>query len=104
MQLVVSRLAWRPRAVVALLGGIATLVFCCLVTWCGFRLFQTAWERNQVLPGIIAWPRWPTYGLIPIGFGLLSLRVLVQILTELQILCGILPPPADTAADIVAFE
>lgn len=45
----------------------------------GYGRFMTAFERGNVIAGRIPWPTWPSYALVPFGFGLLFLRVVLEV-------------------------
>jgi TRAP-type C4-dicarboxylate transport system permease small subunit len=83
VELIVRRLPPRWREALSAAVTTITLIFFLAAAYCGFGLFLEAWETNQALPGVVAWLRWPSYVVIPIGFGLLSLRLLVQILQSI---------------------
>lgn len=59
-----------------------TLVFA-LITYFGtLRTFE-AYASSDVLSGAIPWPTWPSLALVPIGCGLMALRLAVQCLAQL---------------------
>ena len=57
-----------------------------------------AWAENERMPGE-NWPLWPSYAIVPIGFGLLAVRFLIQCAEALT-----RDSAADEAADIAADD
>jgi TRAP-type C4-dicarboxylate transport system permease small subunit len=88
IEIVTRRLPPRLRGLCAAFADVAILIFCLVIAYCGAGLFWTAWAQNEVLPGIIAWPRWPSFLLVPMGFGLAVLRLLLQLRRDLMVAAG----------------
>lgn len=62
--------------VVACLAGLPVFI---AMTWLGWERAWDNWVSNDVLAGAIAWPTWASAVLVPIGCGLLVLRLLVHL-------------------------
>ena len=73
----------RVRLAVAALGGIAVLVVFAMVFKEGALRTWQAGRANDVLGGAIAWPTWAAQILIPLGFGLIVLRLSFRVLVGL---------------------
>jgi TRAP-type C4-dicarboxylate transport system permease small subunit len=97
IELVTRRLPPRTRAVVAVLASLAMLTFAMLVAGTGVSLFLSAWDNNEVLPGVISWPRWPSDLMVPIGFSLLALRLVIDTLRAVLAVFGRGPLPSAPA-------
>lgn len=54
--------------------AVGTLIFA-LITWFGALKTVDAFTENDVLSGAISWPTWPANALVPLGCGLLTLRL-----------------------------
>lgn len=71
-------------------GGIVLVLipFCLICIWLGWPFFLQAWnsgEMSQNAGGLI---RWPAYALIPLGFGLLLLQGLSELVKRIAFLTG----------------
>ncbi|MCL4746393.1 MAG: TRAP transporter small permease [Burkholderiaceae bacterium] len=69
----------RLRCVLAVPAGCAVILVFALIWWAGALNFWEAWQKSLVLDGLIPWPRWPTYLLIPIGLGLMLPRLALEV-------------------------
>ncbi|MBV8889341.1 MAG: TRAP transporter small permease [Alphaproteobacteria bacterium] len=92
IELLTSRLPPRLKSLCAAFSAAAMLALCGLIAWCGVGVFWDSWVQNEVLSGVIAWPRWPSYLMVPLGFGLLSLRLLLQIARHVAAAIGLVAP------------
>lgn len=52
--------------------------FCLLVAAYNVPLFITAVVDDERVPSAMAWPLWPSYAVLPIGFGLAAARFAAQ--------------------------
>lgn len=79
-----------PRLRAALLAPAFAMavVFVFVIAWTGADGFQKAWRNNLVMDGVIPWPRWPTYLLVAVGAGLLTLRLVVDCLALIVTAAG----------------
>jgi TRAP-type mannitol/chloroaromatic compound transport system permease small subunit len=79
----------RGRLWVDLLGGIFFLVpFCLVMIWLGSSFFEASFlsgERSNDTGGLV---RWPAKLLIPVGFGLLLLQAIAEIIKRIAALRG----------------
>jgi TRAP-type mannitol/chloroaromatic compound transport system permease small subunit len=87
---------WSPktRNIVDIVGILFILVPLCVVfidlSW---PLFHRAWvsgEMSQNAGGLI---RWPVYLLMPLGFGLLLLQAVSELIKRFAFLAGLIPDP-----------
>lgn len=89
-----SKLSKRTNAVIDALGIVVFLVPLCLImVTLSWPLFVNAWnsgEMSQNAGGLI---RWPVYLLMPLGFGILLLQGLSELIKRLAYLQGALPEP-----------
>lgn len=66
------------RPVVARLNtALPALLFGC-VAWMSGRYALAAWTRNETNMGVIDWPMYIAYAAVPIGTGLLTLRLVLE--------------------------
>jgi TRAP-type mannitol/chloroaromatic compound transport system permease small subunit len=84
-----TKLSDRARNWIDVLGIVLVLVpFCLISIWLGWPFFLQAWnsgEMSQNAGGLI---RWPAYALIPLGFGLLLLQGLSELVKRVAFLTG----------------
>ncbi len=74
----------RGRLALALVASCVSLAFCALVAWYGFGLWHEAWEKGWESDTIWAVRLWIPYLAMPIGFTLLSLQYVADILSLLS--------------------
>lgn len=84
-----ARLSPRVNAVIDLLGLVLCVVpFCGLLIYLSWPLAAQAWvsgEMSQNAGGLV---RWPIYMLMPLGFGLLLLQTLSELVKRVAFLTG----------------
>ena len=66
------------RRISLILCNLAVLPVFCIMFYAGFSATRDAYVDNLYDASLINWPLWPSYIFIPIGVGLLTLRVIVQ--------------------------
>jgi len=69
----------RVRRAVDILGYAATAPILLVIVVTGIETVKRAYVRDEVITGVVAWPTWPYYIFVPIGIGLLLLRVILHI-------------------------
>lgn len=104
IEFLTARLGPRPRAAVAAVVGLPILGLVLLLAWLGWHEFREAWDKNMTTDGFIFWPIWASQIMVPLGFGLLTLRLVVQILQDLQVATGLTPPPPPDVIDVLRAE
>ena len=68
----------RLRHVADLVTNLAGLVLFGLIARIGFDRFLAAFLSGDIIAGSIPWPTWLSYVLVPLGAGMLALRMLVH--------------------------
>lgn len=63
---------------VRLLVLLLTAAFCALVTWKTGEFTLEALRRDDVFLGVYDWPLWLAYASAPLGFGVLTLRIITD--------------------------
>ena len=61
--------------------ALAGLVFCAVLVWRGGLMAWQAWQYNERVSSVLGTPMVLPYALLPIGFGLLGLQFLLELLT-----------------------
>lgn len=67
------------------------------ITWLGYQRALDNFSSADVMAGAIPWPTWASAGLVPIGAGILALRLAVHLVANIaSLLTGedLLPLPA----------
>ena len=84
-----SKLGDRTRNWIDVVGIVLVLIPFCLITislgWPFFMQALTSGEMSQNAGGLI---RWPAYGLIPLGFALLALQGISELIKRVAFLTG----------------
>lgn len=84
-----ARLSSRTNALIDALGMVVfTIPLSIIMIWLGWPLFENAWtsgEMSQNAGGLI---RWPVLLLIPVGFGLLLVQSLSELIKRVAYLTG----------------
>lgn len=91
IDLLYGRWSARGRAWVDLLGGVFFLLpFCGLIVWYAWPMFMASWTGNEMSPDAGGLLRWPVKLLIPVGFSLLALQGVAEIIKRIGVLTGAL--------------
>ncbi|MGQ9658702.1 MAG: TRAP transporter small permease subunit [Thermochromatium sp.] len=94
VDLIYSRLPPRGQVLIEILGGLLFLLpVCLLIVIDAWSYFLIAFEQNEssVNPGGLIW--WPMKLAIPIGFALLALQGVSEIIKGIAVLTGHRPLP-----------
>ncbi|HQS99058.1 MAG: C4-dicarboxylate ABC transporter [Hydrogenophilales bacterium 16-64-46] len=84
-----NRLGPRGRAWTDLLGGLFFLLpMAVLLAWLSWPMFHEAWVTQEMSPDAGGLARWPVKLLLPVGFALLALQGVAEIIKRLGVLTG----------------
>lgn len=83
VELIPMKLGSRPRFFLALLTYSVAAAFCITVAWLGAEQWLEAWERGWRSETVWAVRLWIPYLAMPIGFGILSLQYIADVLSLL---------------------
>ncbi|MGE0715041.1 MAG: TRAP transporter small permease [Alphaproteobacteria bacterium] len=83
------RMRWFGAAapLIARMNAALPAIFFAALTWQAGRYAWAAYQRNDIYMGVIDWPTWIAYAAIPVGTGMLTLRLVADTLRP--------PPPRD---------
>jgi TRAP-type mannitol/chloroaromatic compound transport system permease small subunit len=105
IDVVVSRLSPRARAWVDLLGGLFFLLpMAIIIMALSWPIVVEAFGRNEYSSDAGGLLRWPVKILIPIGFLLLTLQGVSEIIKRIGFLLGLIPDPLEQHRDPYAEE
>lgn len=94
-----QRLSPRGQAWLDLLGGLLFLLpFAGLLAWLSWPLFMDAWRMQEISPDDGGLIRWPAKLLLPIGFGLLFLQGVSEVIKRIGVLSGNIELPLEMPA------
>ncbi len=89
-----SKLSKRTNTIIDIAGIVVFLIpLCVIMVWLSWPLFASAWssgEMSQNAGGLI---RWPAYLMMPLGFGLLLLQALSELVKRTAYLKGLRAEP-----------
>jgi len=95
IDVIIGRLSQRAHAWIDILGGLFFLLpFCGIIIYYGVPLFVKAWTIQETSADAGGLIRWPVLLLIPLGFTLLALQGVSQIIKNIGFLRGQAPFPS----------
>lgn len=97
-----NRLGPRGQAWIDLVGGLVFLLpMALLLAWLAWPMFAAAWSTHELSPDAGGLVRWPVRLLLPLGFGLLALQGVAEIIKRLGVLSGHLVLPHEAPEEEV---
>jgi TRAP-type mannitol/chloroaromatic compound transport system permease small subunit len=91
VDLLYSRLGARSRLLVDILGTLFFLIPTCLVGgWLTWWLFWDSWVTGEQAANAAGLPRWPAKFMFPLGFALLLLQAISELIKRFEALSGYL--------------
>lgn len=95
-----SRLSPRARNWIDVAGIVLFLIpFCLLVVKLGWPLFFNAYKTGELSLNAGGLIRWPAYLAIPLGFALLLLQGISELIKRIAFLRGLIPDPLASEAE-----
>jgi len=105
IDVVTGRLSPRAHAWIDILGTLLFLMPMALtVLWLSWPVFVDAYQRNEVSTNAGGLIIWPARLLVPIGFLLLVLQGISELIKRIAFLCGMIPDPAEKHEEPSAEE
>lgn len=100
IDVVSSRFSPRTRAWVDVFGTLFFLLpMAIFIMWLSWPIFVNAWVSHESSSNAGGLIRWPARLVIPIGFFLLSLQGISELIKRLAFLQGLIPDPAEKPED-----
>jgi TRAP-type mannitol/chloroaromatic compound transport system permease small subunit len=97
IDIVSSRLSPKARAWIDIIGCLLFLApMVGIMLYYGWPIFVESWQSQEYSSDPGGLIRWPVFALIPLGFGLLALQGLSELIKRVALLCGL---PVELAAE-----
>jgi TRAP-type mannitol/chloroaromatic compound transport system permease small subunit len=97
-----NRLGERGQAWIDLIGGLLFLLpMAGLLAWLAWPMFLDAWLTHEMSPDAGGLVRWPVKLLLPVGFVLLALQGVAEVIKRLGVLSGALVLPREAPEEDV---
>ncbi|MHB1402640.1 MAG: TRAP transporter small permease subunit [Thiobacillus sp.] len=97
-----NRLGPRGQAWIDLIGGLLFLLpMAVLLAWLAWPMFHEAWVTHEMSPDAGGLVRWPVKLLLPLGFGLLALQGVAEVIKRIGVLSGHLVLPREAPQEDV---
>jgi TRAP-type mannitol/chloroaromatic compound transport system permease small subunit len=97
-----NRFGPRGQAWIDLAGGLLFLLpMALLLAWLAWPMFVDAWVTHEMSPDAGGLVRWPVKLLLPVGFGLLALQGVAEVIKRLGVLGGHLTLPREAPEEEV---
>jgi TRAP-type mannitol/chloroaromatic compound transport system permease small subunit len=91
-----SRFSPRTRVWIDILGTVVFLLPVSLyILWLSWPIFVNAWTSDEVSVNAGGLIRWPARLLVPLGFFLLSLQGISELIKRIAVLRGLIPDPTE---------
>ena len=92
VDIITSWLPWRAQLALDIFGYTLGLLMMAVVTWqCGLRAWHS-WVVGDYTMGLVFIPLWPGKSMLPIGIGLLCIRLILIIIEDSTHLLRGIPP------------
>jgi TRAP-type mannitol/chloroaromatic compound transport system permease small subunit len=97
-----NRFGARGQAWIDLIGGVLFLLpMAILLAWLAWPMFLDAWLSHEMSPDAGGLVRWPVKLLLPLGFCLLALQGVAEVIKRLGVLSGHVTLPRETPEEEV---
>jgi TRAP-type mannitol/chloroaromatic compound transport system permease small subunit len=96
IDVVSSRLSQRTRIWIDIFGTVFFLLPVTLfITWLSWPVFMNAWTSGEISSNAGGLIRWPARLLVPVGFFLLALQGMSELIKRIAFLRGLIPDPVE---------
>jgi TRAP-type mannitol/chloroaromatic compound transport system permease small subunit len=94
IDVVSSHLSKRKQIWIDIIGFTFFLMpMCMIILWFGTPFFLQGWRSGEMSSNAGGLIRWPVYALMPLGFSLLMLQGLSELVKRIAFLRGLIPDP-----------
>ncbi len=96
IDVIAGRLSRRAQTWIDIFGGLFFLMpMAVMLTWLSWPIFMDAWVRHEVSGDAGGLVRWPVKLMMPVGFFLLALQGISELIKRIAFLRGLIPDPAE---------
>ncbi len=100
IDIITGRLSARTRAAIDIFGTLFFLLpMAFLIMWLSWPVFVEAWERHEVSTNAGGLIIWPARLMVPVGFFLLVLQGLSELIKRIAFLRGMISDPSEKEAE-----
>ena len=94
IDVIYSRFSRRTQTLIDIFGfTVFLLPMCTAILWFGFPFFLKGFISNEMSSNAGGLIRWPVYAMLPLGFGLLWLQGLSELIKRVAFLQGLIEDP-----------
>ena len=94
IDVIYSRFSRRTQTLIDIFGfSVFLLPMCTAILWFGFPFFLKGFISNEMSSNAGGLIRWPVYAMLPLGFGLLWLQGLSELIKRVAFLQGLIEDP-----------
>lgn len=105
IDVIAGRLSRRAQTWIDVLGTIFFLLpMALLLMWLSWPVFVESWQRHEVSTNAGGLLIWPARLLVPIGFALLALQGISELIKRIAFLRGLIPDPGEKHVEKSAEE
>ena len=105
IDVIYSRWSKRTQIWIDVMGFIFFLLpFCTAVLWFGVPFFLQGYRSNELSPSAGGLILWPVYAMMPLGFFLLMLQGISELIKRIAFLQGLIPDPTLKKVEKTAEE
>ncbi|HWI82724.1 TRAP transporter small permease subunit [Ramlibacter sp.] len=105
IDVVAHRLSKRAQMWIDVLGfAVFLLPLCAIVLWFGVPFFLQGLRSGEMSANAGGLIRWPVYLMMPLGFGLLMLQGVSELIKRIAFLRGLIPDPTEKKVEKTAEE
>ncbi len=105
IDVITGRLSARARAAIDIFGTLFFLLpMAILIMWLSWPVFIDAYVRNEVSTNAGGLIIWPARLMVPVGFFLLIVQALSELIKRIAFLKGLIPDPSEKIVEKTAEE
>ncbi|NQW66952.1 MAG: TRAP transporter small permease subunit [Burkholderiales bacterium] len=94
IDVIYSRFSRRTQTLIDIFGfSVFLLPMCTAILWFGFPFFYKGFISNEMSSNAGGLIRWPVYAMLPLGFGLLWLQGVSELIKRVAFLQGLIEDP-----------
>lgn len=105
IDVITHRFSRRTQVWIDIFGFVCFLVpVCVAVLWLGMPIVMQAWHSGEMSNNAGGLIRWPVFAMMPLGFTLLLLQGISELIKRIAFLQGLIDDPAKKAVEKTAEE